>query len=297
MYNVRVPATSANIGSGFDTIGAAFKLYNTFQFAEQDNGKLTIRGVKKKYQNKHNLVYQAMLRVFARTGYKPAGIFINEQTEIPVGRGLGSSATCIAAGLVGANAICGGPLAKRELLEIAVEMEGHPDNVAPALYGGLTTSLMTPKRTLFIKDTIHPVFNFYACIPNFKLPTVKARAVLPTEVPRADAVFDISHANMTYLALTRGLADYIPHCLADRLHEPYRRKLISHSKDVTARAKRYGALATYISGAGPTLMIVTEAKNVKFEARMHAWMFSTLPHWQFRRMLPERTGTTVRERN
>ncbi len=297
MISVRVPATSANLGAGFDTLGAAFKMYNTFSFRAQEDSRLIIRGVRKKYQNKENLVYKAMLRVFDEAGTRPNGIFLHERSDIPVGRGLGSSATCIVAGLVGANELIGSPLPDERIFELAVDMEGHPDNVAPALYGGITTSMMTPKKTFCVADTLSPVFNFYACIPDFKLPTVKARAVLPKQIPMKDAVYNISRANMAYLALTRGMTDAIPAAVSDKLHEPYRRGLIAHSKEVTHNARRYGALTTYISGAGPTLMIITDEKNRLFEDKMRKWMRDHLPSWSFSRLLPDVYGVSVRRKN
>ncbi|MGI6109966.1 MAG: homoserine kinase [Eubacteriaceae bacterium] len=295
MFSVRVPATSANIGAGFDTFGAAFSFFNTFEFEEQENGKLTIRGVGKKYQGKDNLVYQAMQKVFREVGYKPKGIYIHEHTDIPVGRGLGSSATCIVAGLVGANIIAGSPLSMDRLFEIGVRMEGHPDNIAPAFFGGLVTSVMTPHKTFYIKEEISPLFSFYACIPDFKLPTVKARAVLPDKVPRADAVYNISRANMTYLALTRGLPELIGVSVNDKLHQPYRKGLIHHYKDVTRTARRMGALNTYLSGAGPTIMLIAEAKNTAFPDKMGRWMQANLPGWDFRRLKQTDFGVAVKE--
>lgn len=124
MIKVRVPATTANIGPGFDAFGMAFQLYNIFSFEERDNGKLTIRGVERRYQGKSNLVYKAMLKVFNRVHYRPKGIYIYTDVNIPVSRGLGSSAACIVGGLVGANTLCGAPLTGKELFDMAVEMEG-----------------------------------------------------------------------------------------------------------------------------------------------------------------------------
>ena len=295
MLSVRVPATSANIGAGFDTFGAAFSFYNTFEFDETENGKLTIRGVGKKYQDKNNLVYQAMQKVFREVGYKPRGIYIHEHTDIPVGRGLGSSATCIVAGLVGANILAGSPLSMDRLFELAVKMEGHPDNVAPAFFGGLVASVMTPHKTFYIKEDISPQFSFFACFPDFKLPTVKARAALPKSVPYQDAVYNIGRANMTFLALSRGLPELIGVAVNDKLHEPYRKGLIPHYKEVTHTARRMGALNSYLSGAGPTIMLIAEAKNTAFPDKMGRWMAKNLPEWDFRRLKQTDYGVAVKE--
>lgn len=295
MFTVRVPATSANIGAGFDTFGMAFEMYNDFSFEERQDGKLVIRGVEKRFQDKNNLVYQAMQKVFQEVDYKPGGIYIQEKSDIPVGRGLGSSATCIVAGLVGANIIAGSPLSMDRLFEIGVKMEGHPDNVAPAFFGGLVCSVMTAHKTFYIREDVAPCFSFYACIPDFKLPTVKARAALPKEVPYQDAVFNIGRATMTYLALTKGLPELIGTSVNDRLHEPYRKKLIEHFKEVSRTAKRMGSLNSYLSGAGPTIMLIAEKKNTAFPDKMGRWMKENLPEWQFVPMTPSKYGVAVSE--
>ena len=133
MIKVRVPGTSANIGPGSDAFGLALSIYNTFSFEEKNDGKLTIRGVERKYQSDTNLVYRSMQKVFKKVGYRPKGLYIHTDVDIPISRGLGSSATCIVGGLFGANALIGSPLKADELFDMAVELEGHPDNVAPAI--------------------------------------------------------------------------------------------------------------------------------------------------------------------
>ncbi len=295
VYAIKVPATSANIGSGFDTTGAAFQLYNLFEVCELKQEGLIIKGVPPEYRGKDNLVVKSMERLFSLVDYRPKGLFINEFNDIPMGKGLGSSATCIVAGLVGANLIAGRPFSLDELFEISVRIEGHPDNVAPAFFGGLTTALMSKDKTLFTREEISAKFEFYACIPDFTLSTQKARDLLPKTYSRQDVVYNISHAIMSYLALTRGLEDYIPLSVGDRIHEPYRKGFIEGYDEIVAHSKRIGALASYISGAGPTLIQITEVSNISFEGKMHRWMRENFPNWEFMRLVPDTKGVVVQE--
>ena len=264
MIKVRVPATTANIGPGFDAFGMAFQLYNIFSFEERDNGKLTIRGVERRYQGKSNLVYKAMLKVFNRVHYRPKGIYIYTDVNIPVSRGLGSSAACIVGGLVGANTLCGAPLTGKELFDMAVEMEGHPDNVAPAMFGGLVVSLGLKEDNHYIKKEVSQCFEFYGLIPDFTLSTMEARKALPKKVFHKDAVFNVSRATMTYLALTEGRPDILKVSVEDKLHQPYREGLIAHYGEVSKKARELGALNTCISGAGPTILAITTETMTSF---------------------------------
>lgn len=293
MIRVRVPATSANIGPGFDAFGMAFQLYNIFSFEERDNGKLTIRGVERRYQGKSNLVYKAMLKVFTRVGYQPKGLYIYSDVNIPVSRGLGSSAACIVAGLVGANALCNAPLSGKELFDMAVEMEGHPDNVAPAMYGGLVVSLESDGENHYIKNEVSEDFDFYAVIPDFTLPTIQARRALPKKVSHKDAAFNISRATMTYLALVEGRQDILPVSMEDKLHQDYRSPLIAHYDEVMQKMRDFGVLNACISGAGPTLLAVTSKDNLLFHSKMEEWLNERLPGWSFIRLEPDNTGVAI----
>lgn len=290
MIKVRVPATTANIGPGFDAFGMAFQLYNIFSFEERDNGKLTIRGVERRYQGKSNLVYKAMLKVFNRVHYRPKGIYIYTDVNIPVSRGLGSSAACIVGGLVGANTLCGAPLTGKELFDMAVEMEGHPDNVAPAMFGGLVVSLGLKEENHYIKKEVSQCFEFYGLIPDFTLSTMEARKALPKKVFHKDAVFNVSRATMTYLALTEGRPDILKVSVEDKLHQPYREGLIAHYDEVSQKARELGSLNTCISGAGPTLLAITTRDNDQFYAEMGKYLKEKLPGWTLLKLEPDNTG-------
>lgn len=293
-FIVRVPGTSANIGPGFDAFGMAFNLYNTFTFREKNDGKLTIRGVPHIYQGTNNLVFRAMQRVFKRVHHIPKGLYIGTDTKVPVSRGLGSSATCIVAGLVGANAICDSPLSESEIFDMAVAMEGHPDNIAPALFGGLVCSIGENGRNDYIKKAVADCYSFHLIVPDFELSTKASRAALPETIPRADGVFNVAHATMTYLALSEGRPDVLRHSMADRLHQPYRKHLIRSIDPISQAARRYGALGTAISGAGPALLMITEKSNLSaFSDQMKRFLAKIEPNWDYYDLLPDSNGTTI----
>ncbi len=291
---VTVPGTSANIGPGFDAFGLAFNLYNVFTFKEKDDGKLTIRGVPRKYQGTNNLVYRAMQRVFKRVHYYPKGLYIHTETNVPVSRGLGSSATCIVGGLVGANALCHSPLSQNELFDIAVAMEGHPDNIAPAMFGGLVCSIGAGRHFQYIKKEVADCFAFHLIVPNFELSTKASRAALPDEISRQDGVFNVAHATMTYLALSDGRPDILKNSMKDKLHEPYRKPLIRSFDKVKKTALDFGALGVSISGAGPTILAITRQNNLSpFSEKMQNFLAEAEPQWRYFDLKPENEGTKI----
>lgn len=295
MIKVEVPATSANIGPGFDAFGLALSLSNTFSFEEKDDGKLTIRGVERKYQSSSNLVYKAMLKVFNQVDYKPKGLFINNEINIPISRGLGSSASCIVGGIFGANALLGNPLPIETLFDLAVKLEGHPDNVAPAIYGGLVVSLNENGRNFYLKNEVYPSYEFFTLIPDFTLSTLDARRALPPKINLSDGVYNISRATMTYLSLINGNHDILKACMKDRLHQPYRKKLIAHYDVMVKQAKEFGALNACISGAGPTILVINSDDNIDFHEKLKAYMKDKTPDWQLLKLIPDNEGVKISE--
>lgn len=255
---VRVPATTANIGPGFDSMGCALALYNYITCEVLPAGKLVITGCPEQYQNEENLAVQGYRAVLSRLGLPNEGLSLNIRAEIPVCRGLGSSAALIAGGAAAANLLHGSPLPPAELLEVTNEIEGHPDNLAPAIYGGLTASLMEDGKPRTVKLPLSPTLRWVAAIPDFELSTHLARAVLPKEVAFVDAVYNASHVAVLVGALGRGDRELIAMALRDQLHQPYREKLIPEYNKVKTAAEQCGAIAFCISGAGPTLMALTD---------------------------------------
>lgn len=293
MIKIRVPGTSANVGPGFDALGLALTIYNTFSFEEKSDGKLTIRGVDKKYQGTTNLVYRSMQKVFKKAGHHSKGLYIHSDVGIPISRGLGSSATCIVGGLFGANALIGSPLTTEELFDIAVEMEGHPDNVAPAIFGGLVVSLTDQGKNFYIKSEIHPTFEFYAIVPDFPLSTSDARQVLPKKINFSDATHNLPRATMTYLALVNGSEEILRVSMKDRLHQPYRKKLIAHYDVITRKARDMGCLNTCISGAGPTILAINSVNNPSFLNEMSVYLKEKVPGWQLIPLFPDNAGVQI----
>ncbi len=255
---VRVPATTANIGPGFDSMGCALALYNYITCEVLPAGKLVITGCPEPYQNEENLAVQGYRAVLKRLGLPDEGLSLTIEAEIPVCRGLGSSAALIAGGAAAANLLHGSPLPPAELLEVTNEIEGHPDNLAPAIYGGLTASLVEDGKPRTVKLPLSPTLRWVAAIPDFELSTHLARAVLPKEVAFVDAVYNASHVAVLVGALGRGDRELIAMALRDRLHQPYRESLIPEYGKVKAAAEQCGAIAFCISGAGPTLLALTD---------------------------------------
>lgn len=255
---VRVPATTANIGPGFDSMGCALALHNYITCEVLPAGKLVITGCPEQYQNEENLAVQGYRAVLSRLGLLNEGLSLNIRAEIPVCRGLGSSAALIAGGAAAANLLHGSPLPPAELLEVTNEIEGHPDNLAPAIYGGLTASLVEDGKPRTVKLPLSPTLRWVAAIPDFELSTHLARAVLPKEVAFVDAVYNASHVAVLVGALGRGDRELIAMALRDRLHQPYREKLIPEYNKVKTAAEQCGAIAFCISGAGPTLLALTD---------------------------------------
>ncbi|MBK5245231.1 MAG: homoserine kinase [Eubacteriaceae bacterium] len=293
MIKVQVPGTSANIGPGFDAFGLALGIYNTFSFEEKSDGKLTIRGVERKYQSTTNLVYRSMQMVFKQTDCHPKGIYIHSAVNIPISRGLGSSATCIVGGLFGANALCGNPLTTAELFDMAVTLEGHPDNVAPAIFGGLVVSMNDQGKNIYIKNEVHPCYEFYALVPDFNLSTTDARKVLPKKITYSDATHNLPRATMTYLALTNGSEEILKVSMKDRLHQPYRKKLIPHYDVITRKARDLGCLNTCISGAGPTILAINSVSNQGFETEMTRYLTEKMPGWRLLALTPDNKGVQI----
>lgn len=256
MITIEVPATTANIGPCFDTAGIAFTLCNRFSFERSES--LQIQGCEEAYQNEDNLVFVAYKKVFDYLHKDIIYPSITIETNVPVSRGLGSSSTCIVGGVLGANAILEYPLSNDEIFALCTEIEGHPDNVAPALFGGLTVSMMEDDKPISVSYDIHKSLKFCALIPNFELRTSLARSVLPKTVEFKDAIFNISRVAISLKAWELGDKELLRKSLQDCLHQPYRSELIDEYEQVVTAASNSGAITTFISGAGPTIMSLYE---------------------------------------
>jgi homoserine kinase len=268
------------MGAGYDTFGMAFAMYNTVVLRRLANSKAirleNIGGhTKSMEQVKENLTVRAARRVFEIAGERFAGLEFKMYNEIPVSRGLGSSSAAIVGGLVAANMLLGDPLTKEELLEIAVDLEGHSDNVAPALYGGFVSSCQRGGKTIVLRLTPPERLRAVVAIPDFYLSTSRARKILPQEVRREDAVHNIQCAALMVGAMATGNLELFSAAFDDRLHQEQRYRLIRGAKRVLRAARSAGALAVGLSGAGPTLIAFTDGNGrAIMKAMQRAWQFS-----------------------
>lgn len=254
MIKIKLPATSANLGPGFDTLGIALQLYATFLVEESDTFSIT--GCPAAYANDRNLFYKAYLHRAIELNQKPKVISILIQSDIPVARGLGSSATFIIGGILCAHLLHDIAYTLDDIALAAAKYEGHPDNVCPALYGGLCASLIHDGKVVTEHFPLHPDLHFYFIVPDFELLTSLTRLALPDKVLLSDAVHNLSRLPILLKSLELGKQEQIDFCLQDVLHHPYRYPLIYQSESVLEILEEYGIRSAYISGAGPTIGII-----------------------------------------
>jgi len=260
MIQLEVPATTANLGSGFDCIGAALGITNKIIVETKPDGievDVIGEGAGEIKRNEENLVIKAIKKVFDRAGTSLNGIKVTLINRIPIARGLGSSAACIVGGVVAANEILNKPFDNQQLLKIAVEMEGHPDNVVPAMLGGIVVSIVDDNGEVrFIKIPNKIPFKLVVVVPDFIVKTDNARKVLPETVNYRDAVFNVGRASMLAASLALGEFQHLGIAVEDRLHQPYRKQLIPCMDMIMETAKAYGAVACFLSGAGPSMVAI-----------------------------------------
>lgn len=285
MYvRVRVPATSANLGPGFDVAGLAVTLYNSFTFELLEEG-LEILGCPVQFANKDNLTYQAFDTAAKEIGLEYHGLRIVTSGDVPYTRGLGSSSTCIVAGIVGAYAFKDYHEDRQNILELATKIEGHPDNVAPAIFGGMTVSVMEEDHVTTLALPIKNDYRFVALIPPFTLSTAKARAVLPSTVERKDAITNVSHLALLVASLINGYDHGLKLGFKDRLHQPYRGKLIKNYHPImTILEQDEAILGAYLSGAGPTIMAMIRAEDEKGVVRIKKELGSLINGWKVEKL-------------
>jgi homoserine kinase len=265
---VRVPATTANIGPGFDCLGAALTLYNQFDFTPLTSAnplQVTVDGPEadRLITDERNLVYQAFLTVYQKLGQTPPPLSLRITLGVPLSRGLGSSSTAIVGGLLGANVLAGSPLDDQALAALAIDLEGHPDNVVPALLGGCRLAATHPHGGWTLCDIPwHESLVPVVAIPEFELSTAEARRVLPDHYSRADAIFNAAHLGLLLRGISTGHEDWVRTALCDRIHQPYRQILIPGYDVVQQAALAAGAWGLVISGAGPTLLTIATPATV-----------------------------------
>ena len=254
---VYVPATTANLGPGFDTLGLALDLWNEAEFSQAGDASLTLtvsgEGAGKLPTDGTNAIAAAALQLYALVGKDPDGLAIRCLNRIPLISGLGSSSAALLTGMLGANALLGEPFSHQDILTMATENEGHPDNVVPAMLGGLVASVLRADQIVTRKLLVSPTA-ITVVLPDFYFPTKAARAILPEYVLRQDAIFNLSRAVLVIKALETGDMSLLAEVMEDALHQPYRLPLIPGAREAIQAARRAGASGVALSGAGPSLI-------------------------------------------
>lgn len=296
MVKVRVPATSANIGPGFDSMGLALGLYN-YVTAEETDGGLVIDILDETSaflaKDERNLVYRSMKAVFDKVGYQPKGLHLTMENNIMVTRGLGSSSAGIVSGLVAANEICGKPLSTETILYMASDIEGHSDNVTPALLGGFTVNVKNNNKIQYVRSEIGDELKFAAFVPDFYLQTKKARAVLPRSVSMRDAVYNTGHSALLAASIISGKYENIRAAVGDKLHQRYRKGLIPKMDDLFRYCYSNDALGVYLSGAGPTIVAIVRKDNQTFEEEMKKILSQKMRNWKLYMLEADNCGAVI----
>ena len=292
MIKIRVPATCANLGPGFDCLGLALSLYNDFTFEEIEKG-LKIEGCPDEFKNENNLIYTSFSKALSIIGGKLPGIKITVAAKIPVSRGMGSSAACITAGVAAANELANGKLKKEDILDISTAIEGHPDNVTPAIFGGMTASITEDKKVYFCPINIPDSIDFYALVPDFKLSTELSRSVLPDTIKRTDGVFNTGRAAFLAAVFNSGRVDLMAQAFSDKLHQQYRKHLINNFDYIVDKCIEAGGITAFLSGAGPTIMCIAKCDNKDFKNNIEKNLNGLTDKWSVIKLKADLHGYTI----
>lgn len=267
MLEIKVPATTANLGPGFDCLGFAIKLYNSFKIDRINSGFETViyeqlTGKEIELSLEDNLFYHAMKKIYEMTNNLLDGIKLTAEINIPFARGLGSSATAVVAGLLAANKLLDYPFSEGQIIDIAVEMEVHPDNVLPALKGGFVISVMTEEGLVYKKIKLAEDLKIILVIPDFKLKTEDVRRVLPEKYTSKQAIFNLSRTALLTSCFQDNDLSQLKDAMDDKFHQDYRSKLIPGFYQVIKSAYKKGAYGVALSGAGPSILAIVK-ENAK----------------------------------
>ena len=256
---VRVPATTANLGPGFDSLGMALDLWNRVRLRLSGPPEVAVhgQGADRLPTHEGNLIYRAAQKLLAEAGVPAPPMQITAWQEVPLSRGLGSSACAIVGGMAVANALLDDPVPVPRLLELATEMEGHPDNVAAALLGGCCIAVRDGSRVQAAPVPLPPDLQCVVYIPEQPMRTAQARSLLPSTVSREDAVFNIGRTALLVASLATGHPEYLRIATQDRLHQPARQRVFPPMKHIFANALKAGALGVFLSGAGSSVLALT----------------------------------------
>lgn len=296
MNKIQVPATSANIGPGFDCLGVALELYNELEFGRLKHG---VEIISKHISNppEKNLIYFSYLKTLEYIGVPNIPVRIVERSRIPSSRGLGSSAACIVGGVMGAMVMADVELSKEEMLKIATMIEGHPDNVAPAIYGGFTASTMKDGGIYTTGIKTAESIKFLALVPDFKLSTKLARSVLPKEISYSDGTFNVSRVALLISSLVNGENANLKIALEDRLHQPYRGDLIKDFDNIMNFLNKSDAVGAYLSGAGPTIMSLLDVEDDTTKEKIAGYLSTLNSKWEIFELSLDKIGAKVLRRD
>ena len=264
MIRIDVPATSANLGAGFDSLGIALTMHNRVWMEEWDEIDIKSMDSTVIPTDESNLIYWAADHLYKICGKSLPGLKLRQENNIPMARGLGSSSACIVAGILGANRLLGSPLSQTELINLAAKIEGHPDNTSPAISGGLVASAIEGERVYSVSVPVSEKIAFAVMIPPFELKTEEARRVLPKMYSREDAVYNLSRSGLMTASLFSGNLENLRVAVQDKIHQPYRSPLIENCDTVFRMSYEMGSLGTYVSGAGPTIISMIDASDTTF---------------------------------
>ncbi|MBB6217399.1 homoserine kinase [Anaerosolibacter carboniphilus] len=293
-YHIRVPATTANLGPGFDALGLALKLYNEFRIETIESG-IEMLGCDD-IPLGENLIYTTIQRLFHEYHHEKYGVrVISHKIDIPLSRGLGSSAACIAAGIVIANRAMGERLGLEDMIRIGTELEGHPDNIVPALVGGMVASIHEGDQVIYTRISIPQSLCFALMIPEFTVSTGEARKVLPDHYSKKDCIFNISRTALLVAAMQNGELEKLRVATGDRIHQPYRMGLIPGLEAIFQKAQALGSKTEVISGSGSTLMAMIERNNIRFEDEMNDFLSAMEGGWYVKILEHDQEGIQIYE--
>ena len=297
MVKIKVPGTSANIGPGFDTLGLALNIFNEITVEKKNSGIEVLWDIPNpNIPLEDNLVYVALVHTLKKYKKEDLGYTVRmTKVDIPISRGLGSSAAAIVCGIYAAHYLMDYSLSTKDIVNIATELEGHPDNVAPAILGNMILSVMTGDSVLYSKIDFPEEIKFNVLIPNFKLSTEKARSVLPGSYSTADCVSNASRLALMLNFLKEKRYNDLRVCLEDKIHQPYRFELINNSLDIFEKSKELGALGEFISGAGPTLITWVDKNEESYKKELQKYLYTLDDKWQIKDLTINTTGTIIEE--
>lgn len=263
MFELKVPATSANLGPGYDTLGIALSLFNSFKIKRRKDAKIIVKVVDKrkdeiiKIPAEDNLIIKAYKKYFDYLGEKIIGAEIIEEMNTPLARGLGSSSSAIIGGLAAAAFISGDLVSEKEFIQLAVEIEKHPDNVVPALVGGLTINFYCKDGYDYYKIDVDNNLDFILAVPDFELQTEKLREVLPEKIDYSEVISNLGRISLLTAAFMNQEYQLLKTAMEDQLHQPFRKNLIKGFDQLLKTAYQNGAYGAALSGAGPTIITIT----------------------------------------